>query len=136
MGEDWEVLAIKLPSFQFGDGPEMADRLGQLVVDGKKTATSSLVRLYEIDCEELPKVGERSIIENSKAEPLCAIEITQLVIKPFSEVEADFARAEGEGDLSLEYWQREHRKFFTKFLPEFEETMLVVCETFRVLHIY
>lgn len=29
----------------------------------------------------------------------------------FCDVTAEFARKEGEGDLSLEYWQREHQRF-------------------------
>ena len=31
---------------------------------------------------------------------------------PFSEVDADFAATEGEGDGSLAYWQRAHKAFF------------------------
>jgi uncharacterized protein YhfF len=61
-----------------------------------------------------------------------------VTIKPFSEVDEEFARLEGEGDKSLEYWRKTHIDFFTKELEgekiEFSEDMLVVCEEFEVIY--
>ena len=60
------------------------------------------------------------------------------MIKPFNEVTKEFAHAEGEGDLSLDYWRDVHRDFFSDGLKDlnksFEENMLVVCETFEVVY--
>jgi uncharacterized protein YhfF len=53
-------------------------------------------------------------------------------------VDEEFARAEGEGDLSLAYWRRTHKHFFSRSLPaidrEFSEDMPLVCERFRVIY--
>jgi uncharacterized protein YhfF len=35
-------------------------------------------------------------------------------IRPFGEVDADFAAAEGEGDGSLDYWRAAHWSYFTR----------------------
>lgn len=49
----------------------------------------------------------------------------------FSDVTAELARKEGEGDLSLEYWRNEHRRFRVEgsYSPEmdviFEEDTLI-----------
>ncbi len=59
-------------------------------------------------------------------------------IKPYDQVDAAFAYEEGEGDRSLAYWREAHRRFFTRTLAvigrEFDETMPLVCERFRVLY--
>jgi uncharacterized protein YhfF len=53
-------------------------------------------------------------------------------------VDAGFARDEGEGNLSLNYWREAHRTFFSRTLPkidkEFSEEMPLVCERFRLIH--
>ena len=141
-----ETLDDKHPHHQavysawgFGDSPQMADELGALVVAGKKTATASAVWVYEDLNEPEPYTGEISIILNGADEPLCIIETVELFVKPFSEVPADFAYEEGEGDRSLAYWRDAHRAFFTRECValnnrEFRETMPVLCERFRVIY--
>ena len=141
-----ETLDDKHPHHQavysawgFGDSPQMADELGALVVAGKKTATASAVWVYEDLNEPEPYTGEISIILNGADEPLCIIETVELFVKPFSEVPADFAYEEGEGDRSLAYWRDAHRAFFTRECValnnrEFSETMPVLCERFRVIY--
>lgn len=57
-----------------------------------------------------------------------------------NEVSSDFARSEGEGDLSYDYWYREHVKFFTWELSQYGLTftpdLLLVCQTFKVMDVY
>ena len=52
--------------------------------------------------------------------------------------DADFARAEGEDDLTLESWRAGHKRFFTRTRApigkEFTEDMPLVCERFRVIY--
>jgi len=131
---NWEEDLEKLEGWSFGDSDEMADQLGQLVLIGKKTATSSLLKFYEDDKEPLPQVGAHSYIKDSKGHPLCIVEVTHVELIPFKDVDEKFAKAEGEGDLSLEYWRSEHRSFFRKYCPDFREAMEVVCQRFKVLH--
>jgi len=122
----------------FGDSPEMADELGGLVRSGIKTATCSALWEWEVEGETLPEPGNVWIILDGAGKPMCIAETTEVTIRRYREVDADFAHAEGEGDRSLEYWRRAHRNFFTRLLPkigkEFSEDMLLVCERFRVIH--
>lgn len=129
----WSEEIKKLEGWSFGDSAEMADDLLNLVLAGKKTATSSLLMSYKEDNEPLPKVGDRSYIKNSKGEALCVIELTDVIIKPFKDVDVSLAIAEGEGDLSLKYWQEGHANFFGKYC-DFNEDLEVVSEYFKVLH--
>lgn len=122
--------------FGFCGEPEGATELGALVLTGKKTGTASLLLDYEDEGESLPEKGSISIIVDGKGTPLCAIETVDVALVPFDEVTAEHARAEGEGDLSLEYWRKVHRRFFqgcrTQDRP-FLETSIVVCERFEVI---
>jgi uncharacterized protein YhfF len=125
------------PAWGFGDSPEMEDELGRLVYDGIKTATCSSLWEMEHDGEPLPKPGDLSIILDGRSNPLCIIETTEVEVKPFNAVDAAFAYDEGEGDRSLAYWQTAHGRFFSRSLKAIgrapDETMLLVCERFRVV---
>lgn len=133
-GADWRQSAERMPRWAFGDSPALADELSVLVAQGRKTATCSLLRDYEAEDEALPRPGERHCILDGRGEPLCIIEITEVTVRPFGEVDADFARDEGEGDLSLAYWRAAHMAFFARHGGAGDATPLV-CLRFRVLHI-
>ncbi len=79
-----------------------------------------------------------SIVLDGQGQPLCIIETTEVTQCRFDEVDADFARAEGEGDFSLEYWRNAHQTFFSRTLPKigkaFSEDMLLVCERFKLIY--
>ena len=127
-------------AWQFGmEGSTMADELAELVISGKKTATCSAHIWYEEEKEPLPAVGNYSIILNSKDEPVAIIKLTDVQVMPMNEVPVEFAIAEGEGDLSYEYWWDGHKKFFTldlaEFGKEFSEDMLVVCQWFELVDV-
>ena len=132
----WKKSKLKgeYEAYSFGDD---ADYLGNLVKDGIKTATTSLYSLYELDGDELPKVGDYSIILDSKDEALCIIKTTKVYIEKFSNVSSSYAYKEGEGDKSLYYWKKVHRAFFTEELKEygleFNEQMELVLEEFEVV---
>jgi uncharacterized protein YhfF len=122
--------------FGFTDEAHWATKLGKLVLSGKKTGTASLRWGYEEEGEEPPAPGDVSIVVDGRGRPLCAIETEYVDIVPFSEVGAEFARAEGEGDLSLEYWRKAHRAFFEAELKgrrPFSESAPIVCERFKVV---
>lgn len=119
----------EFPIVVFGDSPELADRLASLVVEGIKTATCSA---YEED-KPLPNVGDKIAVADSKATPLCIIRIEAVRIISFDQIDAEFAKAEGEGDRSLAYWRKEHQAFFERN-GGFDPSMPLVCETFRVIH--
>jgi uncharacterized protein YhfF len=121
----------------WGDSPTLADELGGLIVQGMKTATCSALWEWEARGETIPQPGLITIALDGRGEPLCIVETTEVTIRKYNEVDADFAHAEGEGDLSLEYWRQAHRNYFSRVLPrvgrEFSEDMPLVCERFRVI---
>lgn len=94
----------------------IADELLGLYLSGKKTAGSSLLKDYEASDDELPQIGDFWIILDSKSEPRCIVKTINIEIYPFDKVSKEVAMAEGEGDLSIEYWKQAHNYFFTPFL--------------------
>lgn len=114
-----------------------ADLLAHLVAIGEKTATASAYPLYELENEPLPKTGAYSVILDSNDNGVCIIQTQKVTVVPFSEVTAEHAYKEGEGDKSLDYWREVHEKFFAECLNEaglkFTSDMKVVCEEFSVV---
>ena len=127
----------KADSYYFCNDEESANNLACLVVQGEKRATASLLWSYEADHEPLPEVGQLSVITNWNGEPQCIVEVTEVEIKPFNKVTAEFAFTEGEGDKSLEYWRRVHWEFFGMECAEMgkepTEDMHVILEQFKVI---
>lgn len=104
------------------------DELFDLVANGKKRGTCSLCD----DNDQLSKVGDMNIIYNSKNEQI-KIRITNVRKCRFCDVDADWAKTEGEGDLSLLYWQRVHCAFFKSLKPDFTETDMLELNEFEVI---
>lgn len=124
-------------SFYFCADEENANHCANLVLQGEKRATASLLWSYEPEDETLPEVGQLSVITNWDGDPQCIVEVTSVQIIPFNEVPADFAYEEGEGDKSLEFWRRVHWEFFSQECKQIgrepTEDMPVVLEKFKVL---
>ncbi|GAA3286457.1 ASCH domain-containing protein [Nesterenkonia halobia] len=122
---------------QFGDHRAMADELLDLVLRGVKTATASLLAEYRWEGETPPSIGAHTVFCDGSGVPRVIVRTTRLEIRRFDAVDADHARAEGEGDRSLAHWRAEHRAFWdrictaagTRFAPEME----VVLEHFAVV---
>ena len=114
-----------------------ADELAQLVKDGKKTATCSALVFYKLEDEELPQVGEFHIILDSEENAVCITRTTKVYVTTFDAVSEEHAFKEGEGNRSLEYWRKVHKKFFADELKainrQFNERIELVCEEFEVV---
>ena len=139
----WAAYILEHPRYQnehyeaWCYGSDTPDLLAELTVSGTKTATASAYPFYEYENCRLPKAGEHNIILATNGSAVCITQTTRVTVVPFSEVSAEQARKEGEGDRSLQYWRTVHAKFFAEELAEigmkFSETMLVVCEEFQVV---
>src|SRR5437763_433872 len=92
----------------FDDYELSANHLAELVLIGRKRATAGLLWSFEFDNRAPPEVGALSIVTSWSGKPLCVIETTSVSIASFEQVDAQFAKAEGEGDGTLEYWRRVH----------------------------
>ena len=93
---------------------------------------------WEADDDPLPEVGLKTIVLNGDMQPLCIIETTEVTMRPYNQVNAQFAFEEGEGDRSLEYWREAHWHFFSRSLPKIgkepTQEMPLVCERFKVIY--
>lgn len=125
-------------AWHFGTGGAMADELVGLVLAGRKRATAGALWSYEADGDPVPQPGEFSIVTDGTGRARCIIRTTSVEVVPFNRVSAEFAAAEGEGDLSLDYWREGHWRYFTRELAQFgkrpAEDMPVVCERFEVVY--
>lgn len=79
-------------------------------------------------------IGSYNIILDGQDVPACVIRLVSMRLVRFCGVTAEFARKEGEGDLSLEYWQREHQRFFERE-GHFSQDMELVAEEFEVVDV-
>lgn len=117
---------------------ELANKLLNLYLIGHKTAGSGLVKDYENCNEQLPKVGEFWIILDSNSNPKCIVKTIKVEINTFEQVPVSIAIAEGEGDLSLDYWRKVHKVYFSPFLRDLGidniETAKIVTEHFEVVY--
>ncbi len=86
----------------------------------------------------MPKPGDLQVVTDWSGNPTSIIEKTEVSECKFSEVTAEFAAAEGEGDKSLEWWRQAHWDFFGKEFKELgmepTEDMVLVLERFRVVY--
>ena len=124
------------PTWSFGDSPELADELLELVLAGRKTATAGAVADYEAAGEALPQVGDLSVVTDGAGTPRVVFRATQVDVVPFDEVDAEHAALEGEGDRSLETWRRDHEVVWRRRLgvEQFDPRMLMVLERFEVVY--
>jgi len=125
-------------AFFFSDREDVANELAELVLRGIKRATAASVWSHDEDGKPLPRPGDLSIVTDWAGKALCVIETESVEVVPFCKVTAEFAAFEGEGDGSLAFWRDAHREYFARECAqanrEFSESMLVVCERFKVVH--
>ena len=96
----------------FGDSPETATELADLVVAGIKRATVSLARDYNARRQPTPRPGDFAMMLDGEGLPRFIWRTTEITIKPLSEVDEAFAWDEGEGDRTRDWWLAAHRRYF------------------------
>jgi uncharacterized protein YhfF len=124
---DREPFWAALERFSFGDGPALADSLGRLALAGVKRATC-----WAASDGQQTHVGKLMVMLDGAGKPAAVLETIELVMRRFDQVDAPFAFDEGEGDRTLAYWRRAHRKYFERqgtFAPD----MPLWCERFRLV---
>ena len=93
---------------------------------------------YEQGGEPMPEAGRLEVITDWNGNPTCIIEVTKVFECRFSEVDNDFAYAEGEGDRTLEWWRKAHWNYFSKECREagipMSEDVMLVLERFKTVY--
>jgi uncharacterized protein YhfF len=122
----------------FGDSAELSAQLILLVLSGSKTATASLVWEWEYDGEQLPIIGHQEALLDWSNKFVGIIQTTTANILPFNSVSERFAALEGEGDLSLSDWRKQHWDFFQTICNRIgkpaEKDMPVLCQEFKLVY--
>lgn len=129
-------IEMKYPgagAWQMGDSPELASELANLIKKGIKTASCGSFASYQQE-ESAPRIGSYNIILDGQNVPICVIRLVSLQLVRFCDINEEFARKEGEGDLSLEYWKKEHQRFFIRE-GHFSEDMELIAEEFEVVEV-
>ncbi|MFD7232095.1 ASCH domain-containing protein [Streptomyces sp. NPDC059881] len=121
-------------ALELGSPGEMRDELNSLVLAGAKTATTCLLDEYAEETEGLEYVGERQALLDNEGRCIATLAITGVDVKPFGQVTWEHARAEGEGDTSLEAWREVHRSFWSGAGTPVDDRTVVVCLAFHVAH--
>ncbi|NIA67173.1 ASCH domain-containing protein [Pelagibius litoralis] len=126
-------------AFRFGDSPDLADQLVELVVSGPKRATVGWIADAELDGEVLAEVGDHFIVLDGAGRPRCTIRVTETRRGSLLSADEAFAWDEGEGDRTLAWWLDGHREFFARRsveigLPFDEAESELLFERFEVVH--
>ncbi|MFB7370980.1 ASCH domain-containing protein [Streptomyces sp. NPDC056222] len=133
--ESLKPLALAFP------GP-LRDQLVAAVLSGEKTSTTGLMVEFEVEGEELPRVGERWALLDSEERPVAVVETTEVRVLPVGEIDLPFAIDEGEGYTTVAEWRASHDRFWhgaemREFLgdPDFTVTdaTTAVAERFKVV---
>lgn len=123
--------------FAFGDSAALGAELLALVLQGRKRATAGLPIEFTAAGDPLPEAGDVSIVTQADGTPAAIIEILEVKLVPFRDVDSAFAAEEGEDDGTLTSWRAAHRAYFgrvgARLGGPFDETELIVCQRFRLL---
>ena len=118
-------------SFKFGDSDAMNAELIALVRAGKKTATCGKSSDFADDPGAVPVVGRRDIVTNWDGSPAVVIETVSVELKPFDDIDEEFALAEGEDETRAD-WYKSHRAYFERN-GGWSGDMEMICERFKVV---
>ena len=128
----------ELPSsFHFCDNREDADICATLVVTGQKRATAPSVAELELTGDPIPQVGDYSIVTDWAGKAVAVIRTASVEIRRFGDVDEDFARAEGEGDSTLDWWKTAHQAYYESVLAGsgyiVDANLEIICERFELV---
>ncbi|HEY5274059.1 MAG TPA: ASCH domain-containing protein [Acidimicrobiales bacterium] len=112
------------------------------ILAGEKTALTGLLQILEHAEEPVPRAGQRFSVLDSAGQRAAVIELTGVQVVPISEIDDEYAIAEGRGYADAQEWRVAHEVFFQsegvrEFLgatPDIDDNTLVVAERFRLVH--
>ncbi len=123
--------------FHFCDNQADADLCADLVVQGHKCATATSLAELILAGQRIPRPRDYWIVTNWAGEAKAAIRTTSVDIRRFGDVDAAFAEAEGEGDLTLEWWRTAHDAYYRRVLANspyvVNDDLEIACERFELL---
>jgi uncharacterized protein YhfF len=125
-------------SFFFGFTREDASEVVDLVLQGTKTATGSVLWSYESDGRPIPQVGDYWIVTDGNENSVCIIQTTDISIIPYDEVPETYAREGAEGDGTLATWRPIYWQYIVSECRRIgrkpDQKAPLVMERFRVVY--
>ncbi|MEV4117504.1 ASCH domain-containing protein [Micromonospora sp. NPDC049645] len=123
----------ELRALALGTPGELRSTLNTLVLAGVKTATAGRLAEYAEESEELEHVGERLALVDDDDALAGVVEITGVEVVRFADVPWEFARAEGEGDRSIEEWRAGHSAYWARLGTPVDDDTPIVCLRLRLV---
>lgn len=125
-------------AFSFGMDADDTWEIDAPVLQGTKAATGALLWAFEADSKVPPRVGDFSIVLDGDRVPLCIIQMTQVCVLPFDEVDEEFAYDDGDRDRTLASWREIYWNYIlSECAPIGREPLPktpLVCERFKVVY--
>ena len=125
-------------AWYFGDSPRLAHELVELVLNGPKRATAGAVWAHDLSDDIAAVPDGYSVVTEHDGTPRAVIRTTWLERRPLSQVDAQFAWDEGEGDRTLPDWLDGHTRYFKRECERhgrtFSPDMEVALERFELLY--
>ncbi len=132
------IEGVFTDAYGIGDTPELKQELLNLVLEGKKRASTSLVKESELEGWPIPEAGQYNVILDGYDNPAAVIKTVNVRRCRFSDVDEEHAYWEGEDDRTLESYIREHTKYYTRRGAalgfEFTPDMEVVLDRFELIY--
>lgn len=117
-----------------GGTPADRDEGARLVLEGKKTLTSSAV--WEWTEENRPFSGALSVLFDGQGTARAILETTAVELLRVGDFNEEFAYAYGEGERTLAWWQREMGAYYRRLAEAsgraFDEETLLYLEWFEI----
>ncbi|MEO8608323.1 MAG: ASCH domain-containing protein [Chloroflexota bacterium] len=143
----WNAYLLTLPEAErnltyyeaasWGNSDELADTIATAILSGVKTTTSRLEWEREKSNDPSEKIGDISIVLDGKQRPVCIVEVVDLFIKPFDQVEAAFVYQYGEGSRDMDFWNMNMWDYYVGECAaiglQASRNMPMICEVFKVI---
>ncbi|KQO81685.1 RNA-binding protein [Frigoribacterium sp. Leaf263] len=134
-------MTAELPIIEFAFPGPLRDRIVAAIEAGTKTATSSLLREYEVAGEQVPQVGFRGGLVDSTGRRRVVLETTNVELVRLCDVPLQHALDEGEGYASVDDWRAGHLRFWSSAQMQEElgdgftvdDSSVVVLERFEIV---
>jgi len=135
------LVTAELPIIEFAFPGPLRDRIVAAIEAGAKTATSSLLREYEVAGEPVPQVGFRGVLVDSTGRRRVVLETTAVELVRLGDVPLQHALDEGEGYASVDDWRAGHLHFWSSAQMQEElgdgftvhDSSVVVLERFEIV---
>ena len=125
-------------AYGIGDSSELKQVFLELILEGKKRASTTLVRESMLEGWPEPEVGQYNIVLDGDDEPAVVIRTVSVRRCRFSEVDEEHAYWEGEDERTLDAYIREHTKYYTRIGRrlgfEFTPDMEVILDRYELVY--